>query len=173
VFRVEDLQPFRIPWLPFFQIPRFPEWLATTSLGRRLLVLSIVVREGRKGAIDRPLVKRLIARFQEPADFAAPIEYYREVVRTVLARRRRAHLHRTYDTPITAPTTMVWGMEDGALSSKVARKSGRDAGVEVDWRPLAGVGHFVSLEAPDDLAREIRRALSATSADEPAVGGSR
>ena len=44
--------------------------------------------------MDRALVDELIARFREPADFAAPIEYYREMVRTVcLTRRRRRQLH--------------------------------------------------------------------------------
>jgi pimeloyl-ACP methyl ester carboxylesterase len=170
VFRLEDFQTFRIPWVPFFQIPRLPEWLATTRLGRRLLLLSITLREGRRGEMDRALVEELIARFREPPDFAAPVEYYREIVRSVLSRKRRAQLHAVYETPITAPTTLVWGMKDEALSSKVARKSGRDAGVEVDWRPLPDVGHFVGLEAPDDLVAEIDRALAATG-DGRAPGG--
>ena len=38
----------------------------------------------------------------------------------------------------------------------------KDAGCEVEWRLLPGVGHFVSLEAPGKLALEIRRALSPT-----------
>ena len=174
VLRVEDFQPFRIPWVPFFQIPRFPEWLATTRIGRRLLVLSITLREGRKGAMDRALVQELISRFREPPDFAAPIEYYREMVRTVLSRSRRAQLDAVYDTAITAPSTLVWGMKDEAISPKVARKSGGDAGIEVDWRPLSGVGHFVSLEAPGDLAQEIRRVWAASGdipgSRDPAAG---
>ena len=55
--------------------------------------------------------------------------------------------------------TLIWGMKDGALSSKVALKSSKDAGREVEWRPLPGVGHFVDLEAADKLALEIRRVL--------------
>ena len=170
ILRVEDLQPFRIPWVPFFEIPRFPEWLATTRLGRRLLVLSITLREGRKGAMDRALVEELIARFREPPDFGAPVEYYREMVRTVIAPKRRARLHALYDTAITTPSTLIWGMKDEAITANVARKSAGDAGIEVDWRPLADVGHFVGLEAPDDLAQEIRRALAASAAGPP--GGS-
>ena len=50
-------------------------------------------------------------------------------------------------------------MEDGALSSKVAFKSGKDAGCEIEIRPLPGVGHFVDLEAPDKLAQEVTRLL--------------
>jgi hypothetical protein len=37
--------------------------------------------------------------------------------------------------------------------------SGLDAGRYVECRPLPGVGHFVSLEASDKLAEEIRRLL--------------
>jgi hypothetical protein len=29
----------------------------------------------------------------------------------------------------------------------------------VEWRPLAGVGHFVDLEAPSALVAELRRLL--------------
>ena len=127
-------------------------------------MLSITLREGRKGAMDRALVEELIARFREPPDFGAPVEYYREMVRTVLSRERRARLHAVYDTPITTPSTLIWGMKDEAITPKVASKSAGDAGIEVDWRPLADVGHFVGLEAPDDLAQEIRRALAAGAA---------
>jgi epoxide hydrolase 4 len=172
IFRVQHLQTFTLPWVPFFQIPRFPEWFATTRLGRRVLTLSVTLREGKKGAMDRALVDELIARFREPADFAAPIEYYREMVRTVVSPTRRRQLHSVYETPITVPTILVWGMKDGALSWKVARESGRDAGIEVDWRPLPEIGHFVSLEAPNQLAEEIRRGLVVT-ADRPASGGPR
>ncbi len=42
------------------------------------------------------------------------------------------------------------------LSARVAMSSKLHAGCPVDLRPLPGVGHFVSLEAPDKLAREIR-----------------
>jgi pimeloyl-ACP methyl ester carboxylesterase len=55
--------------------------------------------------------------------------------------------------------TLVWGTKDGALSARVAMNSGLDAGCFVEWRPLPGVGHFVSLEAPDKLATELRRLL--------------
>ena len=48
-------------------------------------------------------------------------------------------------------------MKDGALSSKVAFRSGAEAGCEIEVRPLPGVGHFVDLEAPDKLAQEVAR----------------
>jgi hypothetical protein len=53
----------------------------------------------------------------------------------------------------------------GAMARpRVAMNSELDAGCPVDLRPLPGIGHFVSLEAPDKLTREIRRLLQAPTA---------
>jgi pimeloyl-ACP methyl ester carboxylesterase len=161
ILRFEDLQTVRVPWLPFFQIPWFPEFLMATLLGRRLLRFSFTVREGRPGAMDVALVDELVGRFRRTRDMHGPVEYYRQIARTYVLPKRRAELQAIYDRPISVPVTLVWGEEDGALSAKVARKSDRDAGCPVDWRPLPGTGHFVSLEAAEDLAREMARADSA------------
>ncbi len=162
VLHLEDFQTFRIPWVPFFQVPWVPEFLLTTALGRRVLKLSFTLREGVKGAMNVALVDELVSRFQKPEDLRGPINYYRQMVRTQLVSKKRAQLEAIYNTPITVPVTLVWGEKDGALSIKVALNSYKDAGCEVEWRPLPGVGHFVSLEAPDKLALEIRRALGST-----------
>jgi pimeloyl-ACP methyl ester carboxylesterase len=161
VLRFEDFQTIRIPWVPFFMIPRLPEVFFTTALGRKLLKLSFTFREGRKGSMDTRLVDELVARFQKPDDMRGPIEYYREMVCTQLSSRRREVLKAVYRRPIGVPITLVWGAKDGALSARVAMNSALDAGREVDMRPLPGVGHFVSLEAPADLAREVERVISA------------
>jgi epoxide hydrolase 4 len=159
VLHVEDWQPFRIPWVPLFQVPFLPEYLLTTAGGRTVLRLSFTLREGRKGAMNRPLVDQLVGRFRAARDMGPPIDWYRDMVRLQLSSTGRARLFAAYDVPIAVPVTLVWGEKDGALSIKVARKSDRDAGCAVEWRPLPGVGHFVSLEAPADLAAEIERAL--------------
>jgi epoxide hydrolase 4 len=157
VLRFEDFQTLRIPWVPFFELPVIPELLFTSRVGRKLLKLSYTLREGQEGTMDVAMVDELVARFQQPEDARGPIQYYREMVSTQILPWKRARLNAVYATPITAPTTLVWGEKDGALSAKVAIKSGRDAGCAVEWRSLAGVGHFVSLEAPDKLANEISR----------------
>jgi epoxide hydrolase 4 len=157
VLRFEDFQTLRIPWVPFLELPVIPELLFTSWVGRKLLKLSYTLREGQKGTMDVAMVDELVARFQHPEDAWGPIQYYREMVSTLILPKKRARLNTVYATPITAPTTLVWGEKDGALSTKVAIKSGRDAGCDVEWRSLAGVGHFVSLEAPDKLAYEISR----------------
>jgi pimeloyl-ACP methyl ester carboxylesterase len=159
ILRCEDWQTFRVPWVPLFQIPWLPEALLTTAAGRAVLRLSFILREGRQGAMNRALVDELVARFRRPVDLGRPIDYYRQMVRTQLDGERRRRLTAAYDVPIPVPVTLVWGEKDGALSAKVARQSDRDAGCPVEWRPLPGVGHFVGLEAPDELARELERLL--------------
>lgn len=155
----EEFQPLRIPWVLPFQVPWVPEFLLTTGIGRILLRLSFTLRVGSAGRMDTATVDELVGRFQTPADLGPPIDYYRAFVTTLLFPRSRARLYTLYDTPISVPVTLVWGMEDEALPSKVAEKSFRDAGCPVDWRPLPGIGHFVDLEAPELLAAEITRAL--------------
>lgn len=159
VFTAEDWQPFRIPWVPVFQIPVLPELLLTTSLGRAFLKLTFTLREGRKGTMNRELVNNLVDRFQHKNDMRGPINYYREIVKTIVWPPLRARLEAIYAQPIEIPVILVWGEKDEALSIKVAQKSYLDAGCPVEWRPLPGVGHFVDLEAADLLAAEIRRLM--------------
>ena len=161
IVRVQDLQPFRVPWLYFFEIPRVPEYFMTTEFGRRFLRWCFLVREGTPDAMDRPLVDELVERFRVPEDFRGPITWYRQMVATVMDKNGRG-LDEVYDTPITVPVTAVWGLKDGALPIKVAMGCNADAGCEVEWRPLAEVGHFVSLEAPDRLAGELLRVAAGT-----------
>jgi pimeloyl-ACP methyl ester carboxylesterase len=158
--RFEDFQTIRIPWVPLFQIPYLPEWFFTTPLGRLGLKLSFTLREGQRGRMDVGLVDEIVNRYQTSEDMRGPIEYYREMVRTQLIHGRRALLQAVYDNRISVPVTLVWGARDGALSARVAMNSALDAGCEVEVRPLPGVGHFVSLEAADKLAAELRRVLS-------------
>jgi len=155
----DHLQPLRIPWVLPFQVPWLPEAFIATPPGRRLLRWSFTVREGRPGTMDRALVDEIVGRFATSGDLRGPIQYYRAFFRTLLSKRGRAALHTLYATPITAPVTVAWGEKDGALPEAVARKSAADAGCPLDWRPLAGVGHFVDLEAPDALAAELRRVV--------------
>lgn len=166
------LQTFRAVGAPFLLVPRVPEWLFTTRLGRRGLRLSFLVREGQKGTMDRALVDEIVAQYQKPEDMRGPINYYREIVRTMLTRSRRTQLEAIYTTPISVPVTMVWGMEDGLLPAEVALGSEKDAGRPVAWRPLDGVGHFVDLEASGKLAEELRRVLGPSSGvDHNSFGG--
>lgn len=160
VFRLQDFQAFRIPWVLPFQVPWLPEHLIANPVGRKLLELSFTLREGSAGQMDRDLTREIVRRFHRAEDMRGAIEYYRYFVRTLLSRQGRQRLAELYNNPIPVPVTLVWGLEDGALSARVAQDSHRDAGAPVDWRPLPGIGHFVDLEAPELLARELERVLA-------------
>jgi epoxide hydrolase 4 len=159
VLEVEDFQTFRSAYVLFLIVPWIPELLFTTALGRKLLKFSCKMLEGHPGKIDSALLQELISRFRKPRDIRGPINYYRQLVLSQLLPERRARLDEVYRTPITVPTTLVWGEKDWVLSQSVARRSFQDAGCPVDFRPLLGIGHFVELEAPEQLVVEIRRAL--------------
>ena len=157
VLRCEDWQTFRIPFVPFFEIPELPERLIATPVGRQLLKLSFTIRQGTPGTMNIEVVDDFVKHFRKPADVRPPITYYRQMVLTQVLPGRRKQLDTIYANPITVPAALVWGMKDNVLSSKVASQSYKDAGCPVEWRPLAGVGHFVDLEAPRKLAAEIAR----------------
>ena len=159
VFHVTDWQTFRIPWVPFFEVPWIPEAFISSGLGRKLLRWSFTSREGQKGTMNTAVVDEMVARFQKSSDMKPSIDYYRQMVSTQFTPSKRKKLYNVYETPISVPVTLVWGMEDSALSSKVAFKSDKDARCEVEIRQLPGVGHFVDLEAPGKLAQEITRLL--------------
>jgi epoxide hydrolase 4 len=161
VLTFDHFQTIRIPWVPLFQPPKFAEWFLTTDFGRKLLRTSFTIREGRDGTMDTDLVDEIVAQYQQPADMHAPVEYYREMVRTHIGRRGRARLAELYSRPIGVPTTLIWGTRDEALPAAVAQKSHLAAGRDVEWRPLQGVGHYVALEAPELLTGEIQRVLDA------------
>jgi len=161
VYRCQDFQGLRIFFVAIFAVPWIPEILLTTALGRRVLKLSFTLRGGTKGTMNVPLIDKLVARFQRAIDLHWPIAWYRSMILTQLLPWRLARLNTVYKTPITVPVTAIWGLEDGALPYKVALGSGKDAGCAIDWRPLEGINHFVSLEAPDTLAMELKRAVAA------------
>lgn len=157
VLQFNDFQTLRIPWVPPFQVPFIPEFLLSRNIGRKLLELSFTLREGSNGRMDKALVREIVYRFNTSAAMRGPVNYYRDIVKTLLHKASRTKLNAIYAKPIQVPVALVWGLEDRALSAKVAQTSSADAGCDVEWRPLKGIGHFVDLEAPDLLARELYR----------------
>lgn len=157
VVQCKDYQTLRIPWVPPFQVPLLPEYLLTRKPGQKLLELSFTLREGSKGKMDKDLVREIVYRFKDSSSLRGPVNYYRDIVKTLLNKKTREKLEAIYAKPIQAPVALVWGLEDRALSAKVAQTSSKDAGCAVEWRPLKGIGHFVDLEAPDLLAQELYR----------------
>ena len=105
-------------------------------------------------------VDELVRSFRTNRDATGPLNFYREFLQNLLSKSERTRLMTEFARPIPVPCTLIWGDKDRFLSEHVAKKSHEQAHCEVEWRPLPGVGHFVSMEAPDRLVAELRTVLA-------------
>ena len=101
---------------------------------------------------------RLAGLYGAPGAFTASIAWYRAGAGTVA--RSLAEVTPARDERIAVPTTVLWPEFDPlfppAWSDRLA-----EFFVDATLTPLPGVGHFVPLEAPHELAGAIRAALAA------------
>lgn len=101
---------------------------------------------------DPTELDRLAAAYGRPGAFVASINWYRAgsgMVARSLAERAPAAADRS-----AVPTTVLWPEHDPLFPRAWSDRLGEFL-VDVDLRPLDGVGHFTPLEAPDDFAAAI------------------
>jgi len=56
---------------------------------------------------------------------------------------------------IVAPTLVVWGTDDRVIPPAYAHRFAAGVGGEVETRTIAGAGHLVDVDAPEELARAV------------------
>ena len=110
--------------------------------------------------MNAALVDELVGSFRTNRDVTGPLNFYREFLQNQFSKSERTRLLTEFARPIPVPCTLIWGDKDRFLSEHVAKKSHEQAHCDVEWRPLPGVGHFVSMEAPDRLVAELRTVLA-------------
>lgn len=107
--------------------------------------------------------------FRAPGSVEAALAYYQHFARPTRDEARRAkELDRE---PIRAPSTIVLGRADPALSPKSVRERPDKfpKGTELVW--IDGAGHFVHRENPDAWLAVLTRVLSdRTGDDDPSLG---
>jgi pimeloyl-ACP methyl ester carboxylesterase len=158
ISRGRDWQRVRSSYVVFIQLPWLPEAVITVA-GGWLLRRGLKLAEGSKGAMNATLLDELVGNFRTHRDVTGPLNFYRAFLRNQFSKSERTRLMIEFARPIPVPCTLIWGEEDRFLSERVARMSHEQAHCDVEWRPLPGVGHFVSMEAPDRLLAEVRRVL--------------
>jgi acetyl esterase/lipase len=131
----------RSAYVGLFQVP----WLPERALrARRGALLTRLLRgAARRGVVDADVgVSR--QAWLEPGRLEAMLAWYRAVFLAPAGRPGGAR--------VSAPTLVVWGSDDPALDPALAAASAR---VVAGGRSvvLPGVGHFVTWEAPEALAR--------------------
>lgn len=131
---------FQLPWLPersaSWVVPRLwrqwsPAYQATEDVG---LVLEAI------GA---------------PANWRAALGYYRATVRNSSPPARYAELHEHWLSPLTVPTLYLHGADDGCASADYTRWVTPALPPGSRAEIVAGAGHFLQLDRPDDVARLI------------------
>lgn len=139
-FRRELMTPdqmLRSWYAAAFQVPLLPE-AAFRANGFALLERIFRASSVRPGAFTDEDLRRYREAAARPGAITAMINYYRAAARYPGPPARA----------ITAPTLLIWGEEDQALSIRLTE--GLDAwvpGIRVERIP--GVSHWVPAEAPD------------------------
>ncbi len=104
-----------------------------------------------------PALDRLVGLYGAPGAFTASVAWYRAGSGTIA--RSVAEMSAPQPEPIVVPTTVLWPEFDPLFPQEWGDRVSEffsDATV----RPLAGVGHFAPLEAPDEFAHAIRAAVT-------------
>jgi pimeloyl-ACP methyl ester carboxylesterase len=81
----------------------------------------------------------------------APFEYYRALFRPMREALRRARRRLVIDTPVLN----LHGARDGCVDARMAARQERYFRGKFEGRVLEGVGHFLHIEQPDEVARQI------------------
>jgi pimeloyl-ACP methyl ester carboxylesterase len=141
----------------FHAVPHLPEHLVTGRVAEYFdFFYDQLSADSRR--IPREIRKRFVDAYAGPAALHTGFEWYRAFARD--ARDNRDHRHDT-ETPVL----YLRGSEDRGLPLKRYVAGLRDSGLRnVTGGEIAGSGHFIAIEQPLALAREIRRFVASRPA---------
>jgi pimeloyl-ACP methyl ester carboxylesterase len=143
--RTNPTQLLRSVYALFFQLPALPEWLLGRNDGQGLAwMLRASSRHDTFTAADLAAYRQA---WRRPGRLRGMLNWYRAAV-------RRALRGGTPDVPITAPTLVLWGARDAALSRRMAAPS---ADLCTDGRlvVLEEATHWVQHDAPETVTRHL------------------
>lgn len=117
------------------------------------------------GAVPDDLAASYVQRFSEPGAFVSVLKYYQAM----------AVDDRIPSTPITVPTSFIWGSDDVAFTRTTAELSVRWVDGPYRFVPLEGASHWLPESHPEDIVAVVVETAReyADGADEggPAGGG--
>ncbi len=93
-----------------------------------------------------------------------PLDYYREMARGALASRRGVDELADPALRPKVPLLYLHGERDGCIGPEIARGQEKLYAGPVEQVVLAGLGHFLHLEAPDEVNRRILAFLGPSAA---------
>jgi pimeloyl-ACP methyl ester carboxylesterase len=126
-------------YIPFFQLPRIPEWSFNRGGGTAAGLAKFMRRHQRA---PEPADRDAKAMAESGAVTAA-LNWYRAIPLSDI---------RQVGKKITVPTMYIWSDADTALLSKAAHTCGRYVSGEYRFEVLEGVTHWILDEQPDAVA---------------------
>ena len=107
------------------------------------------------GAIPPAVVNHFVRSLERPGRLTAGLNYYRANLSP-----DHAWTSLRVDTPVEAPTTMLWGDHDPALGRSQAESTASHVTGGFRLEVLEGAGHWLQFERPDEVGRSLVAALS-------------
>jgi epoxide hydrolase 4 len=155
----------RSSYMFFFQLPWLPERMLTRN---RAGAIARALRGGShvREAWPREELDRAREVFLRPRVASAALGYYRTAARRLGVARRLAKRR-----PITAPTLILWGVEDRFLGEETIRPERLRPffapGNRPEIRRIEEAGHFVQCEAPERVNEVLLAWLAGGSGQPP------
>ena len=150
--RTSPSQLLRSTYALFFQLPRLPEWLLGRNDGQGLAWLL------RASSHHDTFTEADLAAYRQawrrPGRLRGMLHWYR-------AGFRRAVRRGTSTAPITAPTLVLWGARDAALSRQMAAAS-TSMCEDGQLVMLDAATHWVQHDAPAPVTRHLLDHLART-----------
>ena len=131
---------FQVPWLPEL-LMRAWNWRAPARA---------LIRTSRAGTFSPEVLQRYRTAWARPGAMTAMINYYRAAARSLGDTGP--------DTPVAAPTLLLWGREDTFLVSELATDSAREC-VDARVEYVDGATHWLHHEEPMRVVASISRFL--------------
>lgn len=149
---VRHPEQLRRSWYMFlFQLP----WIAEREVRRDdWALIDRLWRDWSPGYVPDPgamrALKGCLAR-----SMPAPIAYYRAALRPSVASIQRLRALASPGRRISVPWLALMGAEDGCISPAIGQGQERFFTGPYRHEVVAGVGHFMQLEAPGEIARRV------------------
>lgn len=149
-------------YMLYFQIPRIPERALSKNSAEKV-VTSLIAGSRIRSAWEPVEIEATKVAFGTPGGLSGPLGWYRALFRNPRQLRALAKLK------VTAPTLVIWGMQDRFLGSELVAPDKLERvmapGRVAEFVPLPESGHFVQVEVSDQVNAELVRWLGPANAN--------
>ncbi|NET09333.1 MAG: alpha/beta hydrolase [Symploca sp. SIO2B6] len=151
---MSNMDQLRRSWyLLAFQVPDLPEWMIRLNL-QRFLKNMLQDQTIRKGAFSRSDTEIYQAALEKPGALSAAIAHYRQLLSPQSWMRQWGQ-----PMPVTAPTLVLWGEDDGLLSHRFTEGLEKVISAPFHLKRIPQCGHWIQQEVPQTVNRELLRFL--------------